>query len=587
MEEKNKPFNKRQLWYWIIGFFAFLWILLRTGTNPKRLTYPCQQAAFPLASSWLLAIAAFLSGSLILRKFVKLSSAVILIAGVFWFIGTVPEFPRAEVTTFNELPVWEVNEPVSSVFVMDKVPPTSGSLAAGDASVPIESLSDPAIDTLLTMLETQDIYLHKTAAQPSGIVGADNIVVIKGNFQWTSRNTTSADRIKGLIWQILQHPDGFTGEILICDNTQTIGTGINQSDNNSEDPQQSIPDVVNTFAAKEYPVYYHDWRSIWSVVAAEYSTGDNANGYVYEADTKISYPKFRSPSGNFYISLRYGIWDSDSASYDSTRLCIIDFPVLKAHSMAGATIAVKNWIGVLTTAHAIQRYGSWNSMHYQYFFGQYALVARVMAVTYPKLVILDAAWTSTRDPNVLTGTVNTKMLLASTDPIAVSWYAAKYILTPIALRPYETNPDRRGSKYYNNLDGWTSFLQNSGYVCTKDSSEISVYDRRILSITSIEEPVVTYGVENFQLQQNYPNPFNPQTAITFNLLQTTSLKLRIYDTNGRLVKSLASGELWASGQHSVVWNGTDAQNKAVSSGVYFYRIETEKLSQTKRMILLR
>ena len=153
-------------------------------------------------------------------------------------------------------------------------------------------------------------------------------MIIKGNFQWKFRNTTSTDRIKGVIWQILQHPDGFTGEILVCDNTQEIGTGINQSDNNSEDPDQSIVDVVNTFHSKGYPVYYRDWANVWDTVAQEYSDGDYGDGCVYEPASKISYPKFQSPSGENYISLRYGIWDSTSQVYNSERLCIIDFPVL-------------------------------------------------------------------------------------------------------------------------------------------------------------------------------------------------------------------------------------------------------------------
>jgi hypothetical protein len=78
---------------------------------------------------------------------------------------------------------------------MDEIPPTAGSLAAGDSTVPNEYLVDPAIDTLLMLMETQDIYLHKTSAQPSGIVGSDNIVIIKGNFHRFFRNTTSTDRI--------------------------------------------------------------------------------------------------------------------------------------------------------------------------------------------------------------------------------------------------------------------------------------------------------------------------------------------------------------------------------------------------------
>jgi len=575
-----KYFKTLPLWSWIIGFFAFIWVLLRSGTNPKRLTYPCQQAAFPLAASWILALIAFFAGSLLLKKFARFSGMAILIAGIVLFIGVIPDFSSAGDKTNGALPVWEVNNPISTVFVMDSVPPTTGSLAAGDTSVPDEYLPDPAIDTLLLMMEVKNIFLHKTSTHPSGIVGANNIVIIKGNFQWTSRNTTSTDRIKGLIWQILQHPDGFSGEILICDNTQEIGTGINQNDNNSEDPNQSIPDVVNTFYAKGYPVYYLDWNYIWSAVANEYSTGDYNDGYVYENSTKISYPKFRSPSQNYYISLRYGIWDSLAAAYDSSSLCIIDFPVLKAHSMAGSTIAVKNWIGVLTTAYATARYGGWQSMHYQYFFGSYALVARVMAVTYPKFIILDAAWTSIRDPNVL-DVVKTDMLLASTDPVAVSWYAAKYILTPIAINPNNTDPDRPGSRYRNNLEAWKNYLQNAGFSCTKDSSEMSVYDRSVLTQTPIKDNPKEGVVKNFHLYQNYPNPFNPTTTIEFALPQSNFVTLKIYNILGEEVATLVSEKLTAR-RYKYEWDAG-----SLASGVYLYRIQADNFVQVKKMVLIK
>jgi hypothetical protein len=430
------------------------------------------------------------------------------------------------------------------------------------------------------MMEKKDIFLHKTFTHPSGIVGADNVVIIKGNFQWTGRNTTSTDRIKGLIWQILQHPDGFSGEIIICDNTQDIGTGINQDDNNSEDINQSILDVVNTFYAKGYPVYQLDWKYIWSTVANEYSTGDYNDGYIYESATKISYPKFRSPSQNYSISLRYGIWDSLAAVYDSTRLCIIDFPVLKAHSYAGASIAVKNWIGVLTTAYVNSRYGGWHSMHENYLFGNYALIARVMAVTFPKLVILDAAWVSTLDPHI-PPYVKKDLLLGSTDPVAISWYAAKYILTPIAVDPANTDPDLSGSKYCVNLNAWTSMLQNSGFSCTKDSSEISVYDRGVLLSTSVDNNKETQSPKDFNLYQNYPNPFNPSTTINYRLSVSSHVSLKVLDALGREIVTLIDGYKHP-GDYSVRWNA-----EGMSSGVYFCKLEIGKNVQVKKLTLVK
>jgi hypothetical protein len=532
MHFRNYNLKIHQQWHWIIGAGAFLWVILRSGINPKRMTYPCQRAAIPLALNWILAILAFFAGSLLFRRFVKFSSVVLLIAGTIWFLGALPDLTRSDITEYQPLPTWEVSDPVSRVFVMDAIPPTTGSLAAGDASVPDEYLCDPAIDTLLTILEAGGVILHRTASYPDGIVNSDAIVIIKGNFQWTQQNTTSSDRIKGLIWQILNHPDGFSGEIIVCDNTQDIGTGVNENDNNSEDPDQSIIDVVNTFMAKGHPVYVLDWNSMWDDVAEEYADGDYTDGYVFEDETLITYPKFRTPSGNYYVSLRNGIWDSPSETYDPSRLCLIDFPVLKGHGMAGATIAVKNWIGVLTTAHAEERYGGWQPLHYSYFFSDYALVARVMAATFPALTIVDATWTNTYcGANTLGWHQNTRMLVASTDPAAASWYAARWILTPIARNPGRTDPDLPGSDYSTILRNWTTFLADSaGFPCTVDSTEIAVFDRSILS-----EPYI--WLDNYIVDDSQGNDNGrPDAGETVNLIVTLA-NLNIHATGISIVLS--------------------------------------------------
>ena len=80
---------------------------------------------------------------------------------------------------------------------------------------------------------------------------------------------------------------------------------------------------------------------------------------------------------------------------------------------------------------------------FNYFFSEYALPAKVMQVTYPKLTIIDAAWTNP-ERNYGNIAVQLNMLLASTDPFAASWYAAKYMLTPVAYYPDKTNPDNIG-----------------------------------------------------------------------------------------------------------------------------------------------
>lgn len=95
-----------------------------------------------------------------------------------------------------------------------------------------------------------------------------------------------------------------------------------------------------------------------------------------------------------------------------------------------------------------------------------------------------------------------------------------------------------------------------------------------------------YLPNEFTLFQNYPNPFNPSTIISFDLITTKWIKLDIYDSNGRLIKELVSGSL-APGRHTISWNGTNNNSLKVSSGIYYYRLQSINDSQTKKALLVR
>ncbi|HPG38883.1 MAG TPA: FISUMP domain-containing protein [bacterium] len=89
-----------------------------------------------------------------------------------------------------------------------------------------------------------------------------------------------------------------------------------------------------------------------------------------------------------------------------------------------------------------------------------------------------------------------------------------------------------------------------------------------------------------KLNQNYPNPFNPTTAISYQLAENSNVKLQIYDTLGRCIKTLVNSHQGA-GEHSIVWNGTDDANNPVSSGIYFCRVMAGEMSLQKKMVLVR
>jgi hypothetical protein len=88
------------------------------------------------------------------------------------------------------------------------------------------------------------------------------------------------------------------------------------------------------------------------------------------------------------------------------------------------------------------------------------------------------------------------------------------------------------------------------------------------------------------LEQNYPNPFNPETKIGFTLQGSSEVELCIYNLKGQKVKTLHSG-LLEKGHHTLIWDGTDAHNTSVSSGVYFYKLSSGKFTSTRKMILLK
>ncbi len=89
------------------------------------------------------------------------------------------------------------------------------------------------------------------------------------------------------------------------------------------------------------------------------------------------------------------------------------------------------------------------------------------------------------------------------------------------------------------------------------------------------------------LHQNHPNPFNPQTMINYDLLEYSTVSLRIFDAGGRLVDVLVDRENQAAGTHSATWIGRDLQGRTMPSGTYFYRMEADRYTETKRMTLIR
>lgn len=115
---------------------------------------------------------------------------------------------------------------------------------------------------------------------------------------------------------------------------------------------------------------------------------------------------------------------------------------------------------------------------------------------------------------------------------------------------------------------------------------ITIYLDNIILSNSAEDPLAT-SIEQDELpvqvalKQNFPNPFNPATNIMFELNNAEQVTLKVYNALGQEVATLVDG-LRSSGQHQVSFNADD-----MSSGIYFYRLQTSSRSITRSMTLVK
>lgn len=145
---------------------------------------------------------------------------------------------------------------------------------------------------------------------------------------------------------------------------------------------------------------------------------------------------------------------------------------------------------------------------------------------------------------------------------------------------------------------WKKISFVSGHGTTNNSQNYSYEDKNIVSgkyqyrLKQIDfngnyeyfnlSNEIEIGVpKKFNLSQNYPNPFNPATKISFELPKTSKVKLSVYDITGKLASELVNGQREA-GYYTIEFNGS-----SFASGMYFYRIEADEFTSTKKMILVK
>jgi len=105
-------------------------------------------------------------------------------------------------------------------------------------------------------------------------------------------------------------------------------------------------------------------------------------------------------------------------------------------------------------------------------------------------------------------------------------------------------------------------------------------------VTDVARRPAMVSPESYLCVQNYPNPFNQQTLISFSLASAEQVQVTIYDSQGRLIRTLVQATL-AAGNHELRWDGCDGRNRVLASGVYFYQLTAGDQIARNKLLLLR
>jgi len=407
----------------------------------------------------------------------KVKKIVILVVVIILAIVGARVYSR-----INQFRPKKTNQPVSEI----KSSETRSSVFVN----PNSDGTGEGFEELINLMEEEGLNFYKTN-NSDGVIGKDDVVILKINCQWHQRGGTNVDLVESVINAIINHPDKFEGEIIVADNGQDQfgsngdGGSLDWDKANGQDKTRSMLDMVEDFKSNGYKVSGYLWDTITYTKVDEFDSGDMEEGYVVydhpNEDTKItvSYPKFISENGT-YISFKNGIWDENNQSYDSDKLKIINMPVLKTHPTYGITGAVKNYMGVPSekitkNSHATIGIGSMGTL-----MGETRM---------PALTIMDAIYINANsDRSIRQGASSdydkatfTKNILASTDPIALDYYAAGEVLYPVMQNSdgeikqiYDRDSIEPGSFGY-----WLRLsmcqLQKYGYDVVMDEDKIDVH----------------------------------------------------------------------------------------------------------------
>jgi uncharacterized protein (DUF362 family) len=305
------------------------------------------------------------------------------------------------------------------------------------------------------------------------ILNKEDIVVIKPNSQWWNQGMTNTNSMKEFIRLVLDMP-GFKGEIIIADNHQyqdDNSRGWTTKTPNGDFNLNQLVDYFHKNGYRNVSKYHFHCAGLNKSLLQGNAYGDyvrqgpgQGDGYIWCKDliykatsgrkVMMSYPIFTSKYSGITIDLKNGAWGN--GRYLDRKVKLINFPSLNYHSTwAGVTCSIKNYLGLVDMScgyHGDSPKGFYN-FHYvgNHNFKIHSYVDRIRKfirlgyfdhfhggpvgyfmkhIKMADLNIVTAHWVGYGSRTDINLSAKPKVVLASKDPVALDYFASKYVLLP-------------------------------------------------------------------------------------------------------------------------------------------------------------
>jgi hypothetical protein len=159
--------------------------------------------------------------------------------------------------------------------------------------------------------------------------------------------------------------------------------------------------------------------------------------------------------------------------------------------------------------------------------------------------------------------------------------SGSYLISGLAPGTYAVTVDKTGFDEVASQSATVSYNNTTTPTGGQTSTPVTQSVSFTMSGTTSVSATRANVVKDYRLEQNYPNPFNPSTMISFALPQAGITTLKVYNVLGQEVTTLLNG-YQTGGVHQVLFNADK-----LSSGVYFYELQSGNFVQSKKMVLLK